>query len=198
MARVEGPREAFDTAAPGAIAHEAGMGREHRVALQRRAVEPGPETPLTDSGAMPTVMPATSDRSLGLSAEGPGRSALASHVKVESTAQFPESGARGEKPSVSAATAPVTADPRPPAAAEVVFRAAQRTHGPDAVQFDAARPQSARPETRDENRIHIGAVDIHITPPAPAPTAPVTRRAPTPAAPTISRGFVSPFGFRQG
>ena len=48
------------------------------------------------------------------------------------------------------------------------------------------------------NRIHIGAIDVHISPPpqkrVPKPASPLT----PPPAPALARGFFSPFGLRQG
>lgn len=179
---------------PAVPAYETGIGREQRVSPRERDVEPGAQVAFTDS-VVPKLIPAMLDRPDGQPAEAVAHPPL----KLEFTAQPSEPGSRTEKPSPSAATVPVTADSRPPAEPLAVFRPAQRTNRPDFTQFDAARPQQARPEARDENRIHIGAVDIHITQPTPPiPAAPVARRSPTPAAPAISRGFVSPFGFRQG
>ena len=58
-----------------------------------------------------------------------------------------------------------------------------------------------RPETEESTRgntVHIGSLDIHITPPPPPPVARVTRRAAPAPATGIARGFISAIGFRQG
>jgi hypothetical protein len=53
-------------------------------------------------------------------------------------------------------------------------------------------------ESAAGNRIHIGAIDVHITPPPPKrPQKPTPVRTPPPSS-ALSRGFFSPFGLRQG
>jgi hypothetical protein len=47
------------------------------------------------------------------------------------------------------------------------------------------------------NRVHIGSVDIHITPAATPIAPPVARTSPPVARTLISRGFTSSFGLRQ-
>lgn len=45
--------------------------------------------------------------------------------------------------------------------------------------------------------VHIGTIDIRVTPPAP-PQRNVVRRQPAPLNPILSRGFTSSYGLRQG
>jgi hypothetical protein len=61
------------------------------------------------------------------------------------------------------------------------------------VQAPAAKVE----DERKSNSVHIGRVEIHVTPPPP----PVPRQGPARVAVgggVLSRGFTSPFGFNQG
>jgi hypothetical protein len=76
----------------------------------------------------------------------------------------------------------------------------RRVFSPAALLAPVAtgRPASHRDEPPAGNRIHIGAIEIHIAPPPQAP--PQQRRTPAQSqapAPAISRGFTSSFGLRQ-
>jgi hypothetical protein len=58
-------------------------------------------------------------------------------------------------------------------------------------------PTAKAEDERKSNSVHIGRVEIHVTP----PPAPVPRQQPARAAVGgggLSRGFTSPFGFNQG
>ena len=59
---------------------------------------------------------------------------------------------------------------------------------------EAARNVDELPEG---SRVHIGSVDIHITPAATPIAPPVARTSPPVARTVISRGFTSSFGLRQ-
>jgi hypothetical protein len=63
------------------------------------------------------------------------------------------------------------------------------------VRAEFARAESNQDGAQAGNRIHIGAIDIHISPP---PQAPPPRRAPAAPPTAISRSFTSSFGLRQG
>ena len=52
-------------------------------------------------------------------------------------------------------------------------------------------------EPAEGSRVHIGSVDIHITPAATPIAPPVARTSPPVARTVISRGFTSSFGLRQ-
>lgn len=58
-------------------------------------------------------------------------------------------------------------------------------------------PSQRHPETSEKSTIHIGAIDIQITPPPVVIPQPTPRAAPRPTTP-LSRGFASSFGLRQG
>jgi hypothetical protein len=60
--------------------------------------------------------------------------------------------------------------------------------------LEPARLGDAPPEG---NKVHIGSVDIHITPPATPPPQPAARQSPSVNRTVISRGFTSSFGLRQ-
>jgi hypothetical protein len=95
--------------------------------------------------------------------------------------------------------AEVLADRHTPPTAKKQNQALPLLSGPDSV--DAPAPARVRPESEVSargNTVHIGSLDIHITPPTPQPVGRVIRRsAPAPAT-GIARGFISAIGFRQG
>lgn len=54
-------------------------------------------------------------------------------------------------------------------------------------------------EASSANTVHIGNIDIHIAPPPPAAVPRrATRTAPASSTAGLARGFISPFGLRQG
>lgn len=60
------------------------------------------------------------------------------------------------------------------------------------------RPPAPKAEQRQKASIHIGSIEVHITPTPPsAPPARTPAAQPQPAS-SLSRGFTSPFGIRQG
>lgn len=66
-----------------------------------------------------------------------------------------------------------------------------------AVADEIQTPTTKIDDARPGNSVHIGTVEIHLTP----PPAPVSRQAPSRAAAgtgVLSRGFMSAFGFTQG
>lgn len=74
---------------------------------------------------------------------------------------------------------------------------------PDTQNFDLLPPSDRRAShfpiaTSTGNTVHIGTIDIHITPPPTPPIQPVAT-APKPVSLTpLARGFTSGFGLRQG
>lgn len=59
-------------------------------------------------------------------------------------------------------------------------------------------PPAPKAEQRQKASIHIGSIEVHITPASPAaPPARTPAAQPQPAS-SLSRGFTSPFGIRQG
>ncbi len=65
-----------------------------------------------------------------------------------------------------------------------------------AAQFAYSREQGG---AQPQNTVHIGKIDIHITPP-PAPVVPrrTMRQMPANSGAALARGFLSSFGLRQG
>jgi hypothetical protein len=63
-----------------------------------------------------------------------------------------------------------------------------------AILSVAVTPSSKQPPAANQssNRVHIGSIDVHVTPPAREQTR---RAAPVS---TLSRGFIAPFGLRLG
>jgi hypothetical protein len=58
-------------------------------------------------------------------------------------------------------------------------------------------PGTSKPDKPQRSTIHIGAIDIQITPPPVAPK-PAATRPPATSTGSLSRGFTSGFGLRQG
>lgn len=58
-------------------------------------------------------------------------------------------------------------------------------------------PRTSRPDVSQRSTIHIGVIDIQITPPLVAPKPVVIRPAATSTG-SLARGFTSEFGLRQG
>jgi hypothetical protein len=106
---------------------------------------------------------------------------------------------------VSEASTPETATPQ--VSESVVLLQPPRNHSvapstrPNHQNTNLPTPLDQRPLrslTPPGNTVHIGTIDIHITPP-PTPALQPAATAPKPAAlSSLSRGFTSSFGLRQG
>ncbi|PZV10029.1 MAG: hypothetical protein DCF22_17530 [Leptolyngbya sp.] len=59
-------------------------------------------------------------------------------------------------------------------------------------------PGTSKPDKPQRSTIHIGAIDIQITPPPVTPQPLTTRPVATSPTGSLSRGFTSGFGLRQG
>lgn len=59
-------------------------------------------------------------------------------------------------------------------------------------------PGTSKPDRSQRSTIHIGAIDIQITPSPVTPQPLTTRSVATPTTGSLSRGFTSGFGLRQG
>lgn len=63
--------------------------------------------------------------------------------------------------------------------------------------FAASTPGAEGRAPTKKSGVHIGTIDIRVAPPAP-PQRNVARRQPASLTPTLSRGFTSSYGLRQG
>lgn len=59
-------------------------------------------------------------------------------------------------------------------------------------------PPAPKAEQRQKASIHIGSIEVHITPTSPAVPPARTLTAQSQPTSSLSRGFTSPFGIRQG
>ena len=74
----------------------------------------------------------------------------------------------------------------------------QRSRGTEILEIPHQQADLGNgPQKRQENTVHIGAIDIRIVPPAVAPPQSTRRVVKTPSSP-LSRGFTASFGLRQG
>jgi hypothetical protein len=122
------------------------------------------------------------------------------------SAREPENEARvsrGAAPDISESrlvTVPTMPAPQMPSPSFDAKETARPGAEMEAIAETAVRP--ARRPRDDEQRtaiVKIGSIEVQVTPP-PVPTPPVNprNRSERPAARSLSRGFTSSFGLRQG